>query len=230
MDKKRRSTEKRRASSTTKRTSTPRNRISKADMAALQQLDRLLERRRRAEQLATQVPAEVATEQIQYPDGTVLFRFIHAELGSLGQLKIVPVPVYMAPIGGCVINVELFPDDPDEDPNWDEKYRLLDLMVMLCTSALPEEKMVRSPLTPLPEAREQRRLYLRFLACRHPDELDAFVNALTEADYNLLLVGIQQARITPSGSDQMGIIQRVDEVHRLWKQRSSSKETHPVQE
>lgn len=99
MEKKLRLTNKRGASSTKKRTIPSRSRISKADQAALRQLDQLLERRRRAEHLAAQVPAEVATEQIQYADGTVLFRFSHTQLGDLGQLRIVPVPAYIAPIG-----------------------------------------------------------------------------------------------------------------------------------
>lgn len=219
MEKKRRLTNKRGASSTKKRTIPSRSRISQADQAALRQLDRLLEQRRRAEHLAAQVPAEVATEQIQYADGTVLFRFSHTQLGDLGQLRIVPVPAYMTPIGGCMVNVELFPDDPDDDPHWDEKYRLLDLMVTRCTSVLSDEQTLRSPLTPLPEAREQRRLYLRFLACRHTDELRAFVSTLTQEHYSLLLAGIRQANITASGPDQAGILQRMDEVHRLWAER-----------
>lgn len=223
MEKKRRPTTKRGVSSTKKRTSSSRSRISQADLAALQQLDQLLERHRRAERLATQVPAEVATEQIRYADGTVLFRFSHAQLGDLGQLRIVPVPAYMAPIGGCMVNVDLFADDPDDDPHWDEKYRLLDLMVTRCTSVLPDEQTLRSPLAPLPEAREQRRLYLRCLSCRHSDELRTFVNTLTKAQYPLLLAGIRQAHITASGHDQAGILQRMDEVHRLWTERQQGR-------
>lgn len=224
MEKKRRTTTKRGASSTKQRTAPSRNRMSQADLAALRELDQLLERRRRAEHLAAQVPAEVATEQLQYADGTVLFRFSHTQLGDLGQLRIVPVPAYMAPIGGCVVNVELFPDDPDDDPHWDEKYRLLDLMVALCTAVLPDEKTLRSQLAPLPEAREQRRLYLRFLACRHSTELRSFVNTLTKEQYPLLLAGIRQAHITASGQDQAGILQRMDEVHRLWAERQERPE------
>ena len=218
MEKKRRPT-KRGASVTKKQIIPSRNRMSQADLAALQQLDRLLERRRRAEHLAAQVPTEVATEQIRYADGTVLFRFSHTQLGDLGQLRIVPVPAFMAPIGGCMVNVELFADDPDENPRWDEKYRLLDLMVTLCTAVLPDEQTLRSPLAPVSEAREQRCLYLRFLACRHTDELRAFVSTLTQEHYSLLLAGIRQAHITASDQDQAGILQRLDEVHRLWAKR-----------
>jgi hypothetical protein len=209
---------------TKRRTSSTPSRISRADQSALQQLDRLLELRRRQEQLAAKVPPEVSTERIDYPDGTVLFRFSHAALGFFGQLKIIPVPAYMVPVGGCLVNVELFPDDPEEDQHWDEKYQLLSLMVMVCTSALPEEKMLRSPLTPGPSAREQRRLYLRFLACRHTDELRAFVGQLSEEQYPLLLAGIEQARTTASNQDLAGIIQRQKDVSRLWAERRGGKD------
>lgn len=121
------------------------------------------------------------------------------------------------------MNVELFADDPDEDPHWDEKYRLLNLMVTLCTAALPDEKTLRSPLAPASEAREQRRLYVRFLECRHTDELRIFVNTLAQEQYSLLLAGIRQANITASGQDQAGIFQRMDEVHRLWAERQQGR-------
>src|SRR5947199_1228294 len=106
--------------------------LSQADMEAAQQLDRLVELQRRREQLAKSVPPEVKTEKIEQPDGPVIFRFSHGELGELGQLRITPVPSYMAMGGQCIVNVEIFADDPDAEPRWDEKYRLLDTMATLC--------------------------------------------------------------------------------------------------
>jgi hypothetical protein len=183
-------------------------------MDTLEQLDRLVELQRRREQLAKAVPPDIKTEKIELPDGTVLFRFIH-DLGALGQLRITPVLSSMVPADQCVINVEIFPDHPDEDEHWDEKYHLLETMVTLCVSALPGEQ-AGSPLPSLPVAKEQRRLYLRFTACRHSDELHAFAASLTQGQYQALLAGVQQARVTASTSDQAGLLQRLDELHRLW--------------
>ena len=205
-------TRKKRAASSTRS-----NRLSRADMAALRGLDDLLERQRRQEQLAAKVPPEVTTKQLHYADGTVLFCFSHNELGDLGQLRIRPVPPYMAPIGGCVVQAEIFPDDPS-DVHWDAKYRLFDLLVTVCVTGLPGEGVLHAPLPPLAEAKEQRRLYLDFIACQHADALRAWVEVLTAEQYHLLLAGLQQARATASHSDQdlAGILQRQDDLRRLW--------------
>jgi len=56
--------------------------MTRADMDALQQLDRLLQLQRRREQLARSVPPDVKTEKIEQADGTVIFRFSHNELGE----------------------------------------------------------------------------------------------------------------------------------------------------
>jgi hypothetical protein len=137
-------------------------------------------------------------------------------LGDLGQLKIVPLPAYMVPIGGCLITVEIFPDDPDTDPQWEEKYRLLELMVNVCTAVLPEEKAVRTPMVKAPVAREQRRCYLRCMECRHTGELHTLVSQLTDEQYPLLLEALHQARITASNQECLGLQQRLDEVQDLW--------------
>src|SRR5947209_3876008 len=99
--------------------SSQRSRLSRADLATLQQLDRLLEQQRRQEQLAKMVPPGINTEQLESANGTILFRFSHEELGELGQLRITPVP-FMVPPGQCHVSTEISSSDPDEDEHWDE--------------------------------------------------------------------------------------------------------------
>ena len=197
--------------------------MTQADIEAAQQLDRLVDLQRRREQLAKSVPPDVRTEKIEQPDGTILFRFSHGVLGELGQLRITPVPSYMAMAGQCVVNVEIFADDPDKEPRWDEKYRLLDTMATLCITALPGEQ-TRSPLPPLSIAKEQRRLYIRFTACRHSNELRAFVMTLSDEEYQRLQTAVQQASVTASPENRAGLLQRMDDLHRLWW------ECHPDEE
>ena len=74
----------------------------------------------------------------------------------------------------------------------------------------------------------QRRLYLRFLACRGTSELSTFVNQLTFEQYPLLSAGIEQARSTASDQDRAEIIERQNEVYRLWAERPRSSEGETV--
>jgi len=187
-------------------------------MAALEQLDRLLEQRRKNEQLAEQVPVEVTTEQHQYSNGVVEFRFRHETLSEMGLLRIAPV-AFMVPPGMCVIDVELFGDDPDEDPaRWNEKYRLLEQMTTLWLAGLPDEKRVGPRLPPLQEAREQRRLYLRFIQCQNSIELFGLVKSLSsEEEYRQLLAVIETALRTIPPADRPGINQRLEELRLSWK-------------
>jgi hypothetical protein len=166
MNKGQRSSAKRKGSPAKRRSSTARSRISRADMAALEQLDRLLELQRRREHLAQMVPPGIETSQHVFDNGSVIYRFSHEELGELGHLSIAPVP-FMVPPGLVHVSAEIAPSDPDEDERWDEKYTLFKEMVTLCVSALPASHTVSSPLPSLDEARIQRRLYLRFLDCEH---------------------------------------------------------------
>jgi hypothetical protein len=157
---------KRKTSPGKKRTSTTRSshRLTRDDMAALAQLDHLLELQRRREQLAASVPPGIETTQEMLTNGTVLYHFTHEELGALGVLRIAPVP-YMVPLGMTHVSAEMEPADPDQDAQWNQKYTLFKEMVTLCISALPASNTVSSPLPSLEEARAGRRLYLRFLDC-----------------------------------------------------------------
>jgi hypothetical protein len=159
---------KRKASSGKKRATTTRSshRLTRDDMAALAQLDHLLELQRRREQLAASVPPGIETTQEMLTNGTVLYHFTHEELGALGVLRVAPVP-YMVPPGMTHVSAEMELSDPDQDAQWDQKYTLFKEMVTLCVAALPSSHTVSSPLPSVEEARTGRRLYLRFLDCEH---------------------------------------------------------------
>lgn len=226
MDTKRQRATSGRRPATSRRTS-PRNRLSRADSAALEHLDRFLDLQRRREQLAAAVPPGIQTEKLAYADGTVLFRFSN-ELGDLGRLRIRPVPMYMAPSGGCIVNAEIFSDDPASDPHWDTKYTLFAQMVTLCISSLPGRGVLHPPLPPLAEAKEQRRLYLRFTTCRHTKELHDFANELSAQHYRQLLAGIQQAQVGLSDQDEAGLLQRIDEFATIWQDLHPGDLSSPV--
>jgi hypothetical protein len=223
MNKGRRSSTKRKGSPMSRRASTSRSRISRADMAALEQLDRLLELERRRERLAQMVPPSIETTQELLENGTTLYRFAHVELGELGYLRIAPVP-FMAPPGMTHVSAEMAPADPDEDEQWNQKYMLFKEMVTLCVSVLPASQTVSSPLPSLEEARARRRLYLRFLDCKHSIAMFGLAKGLSEADYQQLRAAIETALITASPANRIGIEQRWQELQLYW----NDLQTRPV--
>jgi len=200
-----------------KRTSTTRrsHRLTRDDLAVLEQLDHLLELQRRREQLAASIPPGIETTQERLSNGTVLYHFAHEELGALGILRIAPVP-YMVPPGMTHMSAEMELSDPDQDAQWNQKYTLFKEMVTLCVSALPSSHTVASPLPPLEEARIQRRLYLRFLDCEHSIAMFGLAKGLSEPEYQQLRAAIETALVTASPSDRMGIGQRWQELQRYW--------------
>lgn len=201
-----------------KRTTTTRrsHRLTRDDMAALAQLDHLLELQRRREQLAASVPPGIETTQEQLANGTVLYHFAHEALGALGVLRIAPVP-YMVPPGMTHVSAEMELSDPDQDAQWNQKYTLFKEMVTLCVAALPSSHMVSSPLPSLEEARSGRRLYLRFLVCEHSLAMFALAKELSSQDYTLLCAAIENALHTVSPSDRIGIEQRRKELDFYWR-------------
>lgn len=192
MNKGQRQPAKRRRSSAKKQSSTSRSQITRADVAALEQLDRLLALQRRQEQLARMVPPGIETSQHVFDNGSIIYRFSHEELGELGQLKIVPVPFMVSP-GLVHVSAEIASADPDEDEHWDEKYTLFKEMVTLCISALPASPTVLSPPLCLDEARIQCRLYLRFLDYEHSLAMFALAKQLPEAESQQLRDAIETA-------------------------------------
>ncbi len=215
MNKGQRSSAKRKRSPVRQRPSTSRSRISRADMAALEQLDRLLELERRREHLAQMVPPGIETSQEALDNGTVLYHFAHEELGELGHLRIAQVP-FMVPPGMSHVSAEMAPSDPDEDEQWEKKYTLFKEMVTLCVSTLDGSQTVSSLLPSLEEARTQQRLYLRFLDCEHSIAMFALAKGLSEPDYQQLRAAIETALITASPTDRVGIGQRWRELQMYW--------------
>ncbi len=182
---------KRKTSPGKKRTSPTRRsgRLTRDDMAALEQLDHLLELQRRREQLAASVPPSIETTQELLPNGTVLYHFSHKDVGKLGVLRIAPVP-FMVPPGMTHVSAEMEPADPDTDEQWNQKYTLFEEMAAFCVSALPSSHTVSSPLPSVEEARAQRRLYLRFLDCEHSIAMFGLAKALSAPEYQQLRAAI----------------------------------------
>jgi hypothetical protein len=200
-----------------KRTATTRRsrRLTRDDMAALEQLDHLLELQRRREQLAASIPPGIETTQEVFDNGTVLYHFSHEDVGNLGFLRIAPVPS-MVPPGMTHVSAEMALSDPDEDTRWEQKYALFKEMVTLCVSALPGSQTVSSPLPELQEARTQQRLYLRFLDCEHSIAMFGLAKGLSEPEYQQLRAAIETALITASPTDRIGIGQRWQELQMYW--------------
>src|SRR5215469_14524894 len=211
MNKGQRSPTKRKRSSAKQRSSASRNRITRADMAALEQLDRLLELQRRREQLTQMVPPGIETVQQVFDNGVVIYRFSHQELGELGQLRIAPVP-FMVPLGMVHVSAETAPTDPDADSDFEKRYALFKEVVTLCVSVLPAAQTASSPLPELEVARTQQRLYRRFLDCEHSIAMFALAKSLSEPDYQQLRAVIETALITASPTDSVGIGQRWQEL------------------
>ncbi len=208
---------KRKASPGKKRTSPTRSshRLTRNDMAALEQLDHLLELQRRREQLAASVPPGIETTQELLPNGTVLYHFAHEELGALGVLRLASVS-FMVPPGMTHVSAEMELSDPDTDEQWNQKYTLFNEMVTVCVSALPSSHTISSPLPSVEEARAQRRLYLRFLDCEHSIAMFALAKGLSEAEYQQLRAAIETALMTASPTDRIGIGQRWQELQMYW--------------
>jgi len=209
---------KRKASSGTMRT-TParsRSRLTRDDKAALAQLDHLVELQRRREQLVASVPPGIETTQEQLANGTVLYHFSHQDLGPLGYLRIAPVP-YMVPLGMTHVSAEMVSSDPDADAQWDQKYVLLKEMVTLCVAALPPSHTVASPMPTVEEARLQRRLYVRFLACDHSIAMFGLAKALSSQEYQVLRAAIENELLHVNAHDRMGIEQRRRELEFYWR-------------
>ena len=235
MTKGQRPSAKRKRSSLSRRSSTSRSHITRTDMAALEQLDRLLELQRRQEQLAQMEPPGTRTEHFQrttgmvsskrlsprdlppgivtsalsLPGGGRVYRFTHEHLGMLGNLILSPAGIF-----GTRVSIELAPGDP-EAPEWAERYELFNQVVTICLGTLPGGDATKV-LPPVEEARTQQRLYQRFIACEHSIEMFGFAKSLTEQEYQQCLVAIQTALITATPTDRIGIEQRLGELQFYW--------------
>jgi len=217
MDKKS-SSGKRKATTTKKRATITRSRsssrLTRDDLAALKELDYLVELQRRRNQLVASVPPGISMEQERLDNGSILYHFTHEELGPLGFLCVAPVPYMMS----THISAEMVPSDPETDAQWDRKYAMFQEMVTLCTAALPSSSHTAVPSLPsLEDARAQSRLYLRFLACDHSIAMFGLAKELSRDDYAQLRVAIDNALQTASPSDRLGIEQRRKELDFYWR-------------
>lgn len=189
------------------------SRLTRDDMEALKELDHLVELQRRRDQLAASVPPGISTEQERLDNGSILYHFIHEELGPLGFLCVAPVPYMMS----THISAEMTPSDPETDAQWERKYTLFQQMVTLCTAALPASSHTAVLSLPsLEEARVQARLYPRFLACTDSISMFGLAKDLSHEDYHLLCTAIDNALQSASPVDRMGIEQRRKELDFYW--------------
>jgi len=155
------------------------------------------------------LPPGIRTDALPLPGGGRVYFFVHERLGMLGNLILSP-----AGIDGTQVSVELAPGDPDA-PEWAEQYELFNQVATICLNALPGGDETKA-LPSLEEARAQRRLYQRFVACQHSIETFGFVKSLSEQDYQQLLAVIQTALITAKPADRAGIEQRFGELRFYW--------------
>ncbi len=123
----------------------------------------------------------------------------------------------MVPLGMTHVSAEMESSDPDADAQWDQKYVLLKEMVTLCVAALPSSQTVSSPLPTLEEARLQRQLYLRFLACEHSIAMFGLAKELSSQEYQVLRTAIENALLHANAHDRMGIEQRRRELDFYWR-------------
>jgi hypothetical protein len=155
------------------------------------------------------LPPGIRTDALPLPGGGRVYFFVHERLGMLGNLILSPAGIY-----GTQVSVELAPGDPDA-PEWAERYELFNQVATTCLNALPGGDGTKA-LPSLEEARAQRRLYQRFVACQQSIEMFGFVKSLSEQDYQQLLAVIQTVLITASPADRASIEQRIGELEFYW--------------
>ena len=155
------------------------------------------------------LPPGIRTDALPLPGGGRVYFFVHERLGMLGNLILSPAGIH-----GTQVSVELAPGDPDA-PEWAEQYELFNQVATICLNALPGGDGTKA-LPSLEDARAQRRLYQRFVACQHSIEMFELVKSLSEQDYQQLLAAVQTALITAKPADRAGIEQRLGELRFYW--------------
>ncbi len=155
------------------------------------------------------LPAGVSTTAKTLPGDGRIYTFTHAQLGALGRLRIVP----HGP-GQILASAEIAPGDPDA-PDWERKYHLLDQVITTCLNALPGGGNTK-PLANLEEMREQRRLFRRLIDAQHSIAMFGLAKDLSEREYQVLVKAVQEALVTASPSDALGLRQRLEELQFYW--------------
>ncbi len=156
------------------------------------------------------LPAGVTTTAQPLPNGGRIYTFTHAELGDLGRLRITPQGSNQ-----ILASAEIAPGDPDA-PDWERKYTVLDQVITICLNALPGGGST-IPLATMEETREQRRLFRRLLDAQHSIAMFGLVKTLSEREYQILVKAVQEALVTASASDAIGLRQRLDELQFYWR-------------
>ncbi|SRR6266487_554987 len=156
------------------------------------------------------LPVGVTTTAQPLPNGGRIYTFTHVQLGQLGRLRIVPHgPTQI------LASAEIAPGDPDA-PNWERKYHLLDQVITTCLRALPGGESTK-PLATMEETKEQRRLFRRLLDAQHSIAMFGLVKSLSEREYQILVKAVQEALVTASASDAIGLRQRLEELQFYWR-------------
>jgi hypothetical protein len=155
------------------------------------------------------LPTGVSTTAKNLPGNGRIYTFTHAQLGPLGRLRIVPHGS-----GQILASAEIAPGDPDA-PEWEQKFRLLDQVITTCLNALPGGNASR-PLADREEMREQRRLFRRLIDAQHSIAMFGLAKDLSEREYQVLVNAIQEALVTASPSDALGLRQRLEELQFYW--------------
>ncbi len=156
------------------------------------------------------LPAGVRTDGTSLPNGGKIYTFSHNRLGLLGRLVLTPYDGTQTHIAA-----ELAPGDPD-DPEWEERYRLLDQVVTICVKALPGGKETDA-LSSMEEVRRERQMFRRFIEAAHSIEMFRLVKSLSEEEYTILLGVIDRTLITADPVDAVGIRQRREELCFYWQ-------------
>ncbi len=152
----------------------------------------------------------VTTTAQPLPGNGRIYTFTHAQLGTLGRLRIVPHgPAQI------LASAEIAPGDPDA-PDWERKYHLLDQVITTCLNALPGGGDTK-PLANIEEMREQRRLFRRLVDAQHSIQMFGLAKALSEREYLILVNAVQEALVTAEPSDAIGLRQRLEELKFYWR-------------
>src|SRR5258708_30712581 len=120
------------------------------------------------------LPAGVTADALPLPGGGRVYFFTHNRLGMLGNLIISD-----AGPGHSQVSFEIAPGGDPDTKEWEEQYTLFHQVATLCLNALPGGTG-KTPFPPLEEARIQRRLFLRFLACQQSIDMFGLAKQLSE--------------------------------------------------
>ena len=121
-------------------------------------------------------PPGIKTARMQLPNG-VAYEFSHKRLGRLGRLIVTDTIDNQTQV-----SAEIAPGEVS-DPQWVERFEMLQTIVQKCMDALPGEN---KPLPNMEEARKKVTLYHRFLAVSNSLQMERFAKSLTQEEQEAL--------------------------------------------